>query len=62
MLSKKSSRGGVIEVNVVQRVQVAPFPTKCGYCGSGAEEGRRLQRCGKCLAVAYCHKSVIETL
>ena len=49
-------RGPVVEINVVQRVQIAPFPTKCAFCGGEAEEGKKLQRCGTCKAVGYCDR------
>ncbi len=50
---------GVVEMNVVQRVQLPLFPTKCSTCGRLASrlgEGRRIMRCGQCKAVGYCDR------
>jgi ubiquitin carboxyl-terminal hydrolase 19 len=60
VLSEREARGPVVEINVVQRAKLAPFPTKCALCGCGVEEGRKLQRCSKCKAVGYCHRSCQE--
>ena len=49
-------RGPVVEINVIQRVQIALFPTKCAFCGDEAKEGKKLQRCGTCKAVGYCDR------
>ena len=56
VLSEKEAKGHVAEFNVIQRLQVPPFPTKCDSCGKQAQEGRKLQRCSKCKAVGYCHQ------
>ncbi len=56
VLSRKEARGKVAMFNVIQRVQVPPFPTKCATCGRQARLGSRLQRCSQCRAVGYCNQ------
>ncbi|CAI8045179.1 Ubiquitin carboxyl-terminal hydrolase 19 [Geodia barretti] len=60
VLSERAAKGPVVEINVVQRVHVTPFPTKCALCGCGVEKGRKLQRCSKCKTVGYCHRTCQE--
>jgi ubiquitin carboxyl-terminal hydrolase 19 len=60
VLSERAANGPVVEINVVQRVHVAPFPTKCALCGCGVEKGRKMLRCSKCKAVGYCHRTCQE--
>ena len=58
VLSERKAHGEVVEFNVIQRVELPMFPTKCSTCGQVAEEGRKLSRCTKCKAVGYCNRSV----
>lgn len=58
VLSRKEAKGKVVEFNVIQRVQLPPFPTKCSHCGQVAQQGSRLLRCSKCKAVGYCNRLV----
>ena len=61
VLSERSAREKVVELHVIQRVQVPPFPSKCAMCSRSGEdlmskEGKKILRCSKCKAVGYCSR------
>ena len=51
-------RSDVVEINIIQRVKIPPFPTKCAACLRQKSANKKLFRCGKCRAVGYCDEYV----
>ena len=58
VLSRREAGDEVVEINVIQRVQLPIFPTKCSTCGRLTKKGKKLMRCSKCKAVGYCDEYV----
>ena len=42
----------VVEINVIQRAVIPPFPKRCALCHDMSKTG--MLRCSKCKAVGYC--------